>query len=162
MDQRRARADSEISDHSDASSSEDGKDEREPKELHEVSSGGSTVIIAREAAGDKPDPSLDASDTAAAAAIAGLSLMETALLAAGADQSKNGADTPLQVKTEQHTHRQQKQKKQKQKAGDGKTVGSQSGSTVNIEAGMDDEQDVQNGHGLSAEINAQAESMLGR
>ena len=37
MDHRRARADSEISDHSDASASEDGEDEGEPTELREVS-----------------------------------------------------------------------------------------------------------------------------
>lgn len=88
--------------------------------------------------------------------------METVQLPADADESKNGADTPPQGKTKQHTHRQQKQKKQKRKAGEGKTAGSRSGSAVDTEAAKDDEQDVQSGDGLSAEINAQAESMLGR
>ena len=169
MNGRRARSDSENSEHSDVTASDNGEDEgddEEPALLQAVSSAGDAVPGGREAAEEGADPSLDASDTAAAAAIAGLSLLEAELLPAGERQSKNGTETPLHGEGRQRKERRKKQKqKQKQKLPPSEVTRSRLGSKIKTESGNDEnEADVEaaSDDGLSSDINAQAESMLGR
>lgn len=162
MDGPRARRDSEVSEHCDDTAS-DGEDEGGPSVLQTVASAGAAVASAEEAAEETADPSLNASDTAAAAAIAGLSLLETELLPAGEHQSQDSAETPPHGKVRQH---KQRQKKQMQMPQPSEATNSRSGSTGSgndeYEAAHEAEAETGSVDGLSAELNAQAESMLGR
>ena len=162
MDGRRARSDSEVSEHSDATASDNGEnegDEGEPAELQAVSSAGDTMASGRDASEEAADPSLDASDTAAAAAIAGLSLLETEPLPAGEHQPQDSTETPPHEKVRQH---KQRQKKQKQMLQPSEATSSRSGSTGSGNDEYEPEAEAGSVDGLSAEINAQAESMLER